>query len=109
MAQKFSSCFAFKILALLARNTLSSTAWLVIAATLVHIPLHYTVSKIEQHILYAQSLTSLLSTHLFYEFQFSSENVTSRFCNHFFIIQSHYACKMCSNYPGIKLELALHR
>ena len=33
----------------------------------------------------------------------SSENVTSHFCNHFLIIQSHYACKMCSNYPGIKL------
>ena len=37
----------------------------------------------------------------------SSENVTSRFCNHFSIIKSHYACKMCSNYPGIKLEPAL--
>ena len=33
-----------------------------------------------------------------------SENASSRFCNHFSIIQSHYACKMCSNYPGIKLE-----
>ena len=39
----------------------------------------------------------------------SSENVTSRFCYNFSIIQSHYACKMCSNYPGIKLEPALHR
>ena len=39
----------------------------------------------------------------------SSENVTSRFCNHFSIIQSHYACKMCFNYPGIRLEPALHR
>ena len=28
---------------------------------------------------------------------------TSRFCNHFPIIQSHFAWKMCSNYPGIKL------
>ena len=37
----------------------------------------------------------------------SSENLTSRFCNHFSIIQSHHACKMCSNYPGIKLEPAL--
>jgi len=37
----------------------------------------------------------------------SSENVTSRFCNHFPIIQTHYAWKMCSNYPGIKLEPAL--
>ena len=37
----------------------------------------------------------------------SSENVTSRFCNHFSIIQSHHACKMCPNYPGIKLESAL--
>ena len=37
----------------------------------------------------------------------SSENVTSRFCNHFSIIQSHYACKMCFNYLGIKLEPAL--
>ena len=37
----------------------------------------------------------------------SSENVTSRFCNHFSIIQTHYAWKMCSNYPGIKLEPAL--
>ena len=37
----------------------------------------------------------------------SSENVTWRFCNHFSIIQSHHACKMCSNYPGIKLEPAL--
>ena len=37
----------------------------------------------------------------------SSENVTSRFCNHFSIIQNHHAYKMCSNYPGIKLEPAL--
>ena len=37
----------------------------------------------------------------------SSENVTSRFCNHFSIIQSHYACKMYFNYLGIKLEPAL--
>ena len=34
----------------------------------------------------------------------SSENVTSPFCNHFLIFQSHYICKMCSNYPGIKLD-----
>ena len=33
--------------------------------------------------------------------------MTSRFCNHFSIIQTHYAWKMCSNYPGIKLEPAL--
>ena len=39
----------------------------------------------------------------------ASEHVTSRFCNHFSIIQSHYACEVCSNYPGIKLEPALHR
>ena len=38
-----------------------------------------------------------------------SENVTSRLCSHLLIIQSHYACKMCSNYPGIKLEPALQR
>ena len=37
----------------------------------------------------------------------SSENVTSRFCHHFSIIQTHNAWKMCSNYPGIKLEPAL--
>ena len=37
----------------------------------------------------------------------SSENVTSRFCNHFSIIHSRCAWKMCSNYPGIKLEPAL--
>ena len=37
----------------------------------------------------------------------SSENETSRFCNHFSIIQSHCALKMCSNYPVIKLEPAL--
>ena len=39
----------------------------------------------------------------------SSENLTSRFCKHFLIIQREYACKMCSNYPGIKLEPALQR
>ena len=33
-------------------------------------------------------------------------SVTSRFCNHFSIIQSHHAWKMCSKYPGIKLETA---
>ena len=32
---------------------------------------------------------------------------TAHFCNHFSIIQSHFPCKMCSNYPGIKLEPAL--
>ena len=37
----------------------------------------------------------------------SSKNVTSRFRNHFSINQSHYACKMCCNYPGIKLEPAV--
>ena len=35
------------------------------------------------------------------------KNVTSRFCNHLSIIQSHYAWKMRFNYPGIKLEPAL--
>ena len=39
----------------------------------------------------------------------SCENVISRFCNHFSIIPSHYACKMCFNYPGIKLEPALQK
>ena len=39
----------------------------------------------------------------------SSENVASRFCNHFSIIQGHHGCKMCSNFPGIKLEPALLR
>ena len=34
----------------------------------------------------------------------SSENVTSRFCNHFSIIQSRYASKMSFNYLGVKLE-----
>ena len=38
----------------------------------------------------------------------SSENVTSCFCNHFSNFQSHYACKMCPNYPGIQLEPVLH-
>ena len=28
------------------------------------------------------------------------------FHNNFAVIQSHYACEMCSNYPGIKLEPA---
>ena len=37
----------------------------------------------------------------------SSENVTASFCNHFSIIQSYHAWKMCSNCPGIKLEQAL--
>ena len=36
-----------------------------------------------------------------------SEKLTSRFWNHFLIIQSRYAWEMCSNYPGIKLEQAL--
>ena len=35
------------------------------------------------------------------------ENVTLCFCNNFYIIQCHCTCKMCSNYPGIKLESAL--
>ena len=39
----------------------------------------------------------------------SSENIISRFCNHFLIIQSHYARKMCSNYPGMKLNIGHHR
>ena len=33
-----------------------------------------------------------------------SENLISRFCDHFSIIQGHYASKMCSNYPGFLLE-----
>ena len=37
------------------------------------------------------------------------ENVTLCFCNYLSIIQSHYACKMCSNYPRIKLEPAFQR
>ena len=48
-----------------------------------------------------------LSKHEVDEARTSSENVTSRFCNHFSIIQIHYAWKMCANYPGIKLEQAL--
>ena len=39
----------------------------------------------------------------------SSENVTSRFRSHFWIIQSHHGCKMCPTYPGSKLEPALQR
>ena len=42
---------------------------------------------------------------------YESENVIwkcdLRFCNHFSIIQTRFAWKMCSNYPGIKLEPAL--
>ena len=38
-----------------------------------------------------------------------SENVTSRFCNHSSVIHCHYACKMCYNYPGTKLEPALQK
>ena len=37
----------------------------------------------------------------------SSENVTSRFCNHFSIIQTYFVWKMRSKYPGINLEPAL--
>ena len=37
----------------------------------------------------------------------SSENVISRFGSHLLITQSHSACKMCSNCPGIKLEQRL--
>ena len=37
----------------------------------------------------------------------SSKNITSCFWNHSSIIESHYACKRCSNYPAIKLEPAL--
>lgn len=33
----------------------------------------------------------------------SSENVGSRFCNHFWIVPSRLASKMCFNYHGIKL------
>ena len=39
----------------------------------------------------------------------SSENVTSRFCNHFSIIQSRYASKMSFNYLGVKLEPLLQK
>ena len=39
----------------------------------------------------------------------SAENLTSHFSNNFAIIQSHYACKMSFNYPGMKLETALLR
>lgn len=42
----------------------------------------------------------------------NSKNViwkTWRFCSHFSIIQSHYAGKICCNYPGITLEPALPR
>ena len=39
----------------------------------------------------------------------SPENVTSRFRSHFWIIQSQHDCKICSAYPGIKLEPALQR
>jgi len=47
-----------------------------------------------------------------------SENITSRyifrsrrsrFCNHSSVIHCHYACKMCYNYPGTKLEPALQK
>ena len=38
-----------------------------------------------------------------------SENVTSRFCNHSSVIHCHYACKMCCNYAGTKLEPALQK
>ena len=51
--------------------------------------------------------SAIVCDHMSTEARTSSENVTSRFCNHFSIIQSHYAWKMCSNYPGIKLEPAL--
>ena len=33
----------------------------------------------------------------------SPENATLHFCNHFSFVPSHYACKMSSYYPGIKL------
>ena len=39
----------------------------------------------------------------------SSEHVTSRFCNHFSTIPSHYARKICFKYHGINLESALQR
>ena len=39
----------------------------------------------------------------------SSESITSRFFNHFSVIQSPSACKMCSTYPGIQLEPVLQR
>ena len=53
-AQKFSSCFAFKILARLACYTLlSSGPWFVLVATPRHISLYYIVAKIEQYFLHA--------------------------------------------------------
>ena len=54
-----------------------------------------------EHVLQAQCLSTRERT--------SSENVTSRFCNNFSIIPSNYACKLCSKYPGIKLESAPQR
>ena len=39
----------------------------------------------------------------------SSENVTSRFCNQFSIIQRRYASKMSFNYLGVKLEPLLQK
>ena len=39
----------------------------------------------------------------------SSENVSSCFWNDFSILPCHYACKMCANYPGIKIVQAVWR
>ena len=38
-----------------------------------------------------------------------SESVTLHFCNHFSFISIHYACKLHSNYPGIKFVSAVWR
>lgn len=35
----------------------------------------------------------------------SSNDVTSHFCNHFLIIPTHHACKMCAKCPGTKSAL----
>lgn len=50
---------------------------------------------------YAQAKTTLTTART------SSENRTSRFCNHLSIISNHYACKMCCRHHGMKLESAL--
>ena len=39
----------------------------------------------------------------------SSENVTSRFSNHFFTIPSRSSCKICPNSSGVKLAWAVRR
>ena len=63
----------------------------------------FTPEQVRNHMHLQGTLTNTTPTAV----RTSHENVTSRFCNHFSVTQRHYACKMCSNYPGIKLELAL--